>query len=164
MSFETADLANANLNGLTFRRTNFFAANLKGATLVNSTLTQSNLEDVNLVGADLTGANLAGSNMTDANLSKAILVDTNFEGAIFCQTIMPEGTEDNTGCDLRRRFYQEVEMFPMMRGRLVVPILVNNISAPSQSAAANTKIETAIGTSDPYTELSRTRWDSATSF
>jgi hypothetical protein len=121
MSFETADLASANLNGLTFLQSNFFAANLKGATLVNSTLARSNLEDVNLVGADLTGANLAGANMTDANLSEAILIDTNFEGAILCHTMMPGGTEDNTGCDLRRRFYQESEILPTMRSRLVVP-------------------------------------------
>ena len=116
MSFQIADLANANLNGLTFLQSNFFAANLKGATLVNSTLAGSNLEEVNLVGADLTGANLAQANMTDANLSEAIVIDTNFEGAIFCHTIMPGGAEDNTGCDLRRRFYQHGRF----RSRLVV--------------------------------------------
>jgi hypothetical protein len=66
--------------------------------------TRCNLSRANLRGADLTGVNF-----TRANLSGACLVDANFFGAtftnstnlynaIFCRTIMPDGSVNNSGC------------------------------------------------------------------
>jgi uncharacterized protein YjbI with pentapeptide repeats len=43
--------------------------------------------------ANFSGADLTGANLTDVNLTGVILV-----GVIFCNTTMPEGTINNSGC------------------------------------------------------------------
>jgi hypothetical protein len=64
----------------------------------------------NLSRANLRGADLSGVNFTRANLSGACLIDadftdatfansTNLANAIFCRTIMPDGSSNNSGCD-----------------------------------------------------------------
>lgn len=63
----------------------------------------------NISRANLRGANLSGANLTKANLSGACLVDADFTGAtfasntnlsnaIFCNTIMPDGSVNDSGC------------------------------------------------------------------
>ena len=43
--------------------------------------------------ANFSGAVLTGANLTDVNLTGVIL-----DGVIFCNTTMPEGTINNSGC------------------------------------------------------------------
>lgn len=86
-----------------------------GAYLANCDFEDSNsLENVNCKGCNLSRANLqdadaSGVNLTKANLQKACLVDadltgatiaasTNLLDAIFCRTIMPNGSTNNSGC------------------------------------------------------------------
>jgi hypothetical protein len=68
------------------------------------------VQDANLSGANLTGAQMAGADLRGVNLSGACLVganlldattddDTDFDDAILCQTLMPDGATDNSGCD-----------------------------------------------------------------
>ena len=42
--------------------------------------------------------NLTNANLTDANFSFADIEDAILDGAIFCRTTMPDGTENNSGC------------------------------------------------------------------
>ena len=42
---------------------------------------------------DLTGTDLSDATLTDANLTRADLT-----GTIFCETKMPDGTKNNSGC------------------------------------------------------------------
>ena len=56
------------------------------------------LEEANLEGADLEGANLSGAVLSGANLRFTFLTGENLEGAILCNTTMPDGTIDNSGC------------------------------------------------------------------
>lgn len=65
-------------------RCNFSRANLRGADLTD---------------VDLTRANLNASCLVDANLSGATVTNsTNLYNAIFCRTIMPDGSTNNSGC------------------------------------------------------------------
>ena len=72
------NLAGANFTGADLRNVNFDSADLANATFVNA-----NLANTNFSNADLTGANLTG---------------TNYRSAIYCGTIMPDGTVDDGEC------------------------------------------------------------------
>lgn len=81
-------------------------ANLKGAKLIGANLSGANLSGTNLSyayldGANLTGANLEGANITSASILGANLTRTNLRGticsfglvhgALYHNTIMPDG-------------------------------------------------------------------------
>ena len=51
-----------------------------------------------LSGASLTGANLNGANLRDADLSEATLPFAYMNGALLCNTIMPDGSVIYSGC------------------------------------------------------------------
>ena len=60
-------------------------------------------EDLEKLRASLSYANLSGADLTEANLSRANLFDANLreanvKGATFCNTTMPDGTINNSGC------------------------------------------------------------------
>jgi uncharacterized protein YjbI with pentapeptide repeats len=115
-----ANLTSANFKNANLKDANLVGANLTDAILINSDLENTNLADADLTDSDLTGANLtdailtdskmindnngiAGANLTEANLTNADLTDAdltnaNLEGAIFCNTTMPDGTVRNDGC------------------------------------------------------------------
>jgi uncharacterized protein YjbI with pentapeptide repeats len=77
-----ADLADANLANCNFSSAILNLANLAGADLTSATLINALLRD-----ADLTGANLTRANLRNANLTGTIL-----DGALFDETIMPDGS------------------------------------------------------------------------
>jgi uncharacterized protein YjbI with pentapeptide repeats len=59
----------------------------------------SNFSNADLSGADFQGALLDGACLVGADLHKAHLdTSTLLEGAIFCNTIMPDGSINDTGC------------------------------------------------------------------
>ncbi len=72
------------LTGKSFKGANLGSTNFSGATLTNANFSGANLDKTCLVDADLTGARLAGANTGTA---------------IFCRTTMPDGTENNSGCN-----------------------------------------------------------------
>ena len=80
---EFADLSSANLSG----------ANLRGARLLSAVLISASLEGANLEGANLFGANLGGANLRGATLDY-----TYMNGAILCNTTMPDGSVIYSGC------------------------------------------------------------------
>ena len=61
---------------------------LRGANLRDADLTSANLRN-----AGLTGANLTGASLRDAKLNYAIM-----NGAILCNTTMPDGSVIYSGC------------------------------------------------------------------
>ena len=96
------DLSRANLKGADLVGAKLYGANLKGAKLQ-----EANLEEANLENAKLQGANLPGANLYEASLSGAKLYEADLEyakdgaflrSAIFCKTIMPDGSVNNSDC------------------------------------------------------------------
>jgi uncharacterized protein YjbI with pentapeptide repeats len=64
-----------------------------------SQLGKSNFRGADLRGANFQGANLAGACFVSANLEGAKLgASVNLHKAIFCNTIMPDGSVDDSGC------------------------------------------------------------------
>ena len=97
-------LNDTNLSKVDFSRALLVGANLVGANLREAILSEANLEGANLTQAKMYGANLYRSNLRNvkllsANLTGANLTDAKLDGAIFCHTIMPDGKENNSGCN-----------------------------------------------------------------
>lgn len=77
------------------RSTVFVDRDVRGADLSDSSFFAADLR-----GADLRGANVRGGCFLAANLLGATLDDSvNLQEAVFCQTVMPDGTVDSSGCD-----------------------------------------------------------------
>jgi hypothetical protein len=65
-----------------------------------SNLSNANFRDADAYGADFRGANLSGACFVDASLYGAKLgASVNLHGAVFCRTVMPDGSIDDSGCD-----------------------------------------------------------------
>ena len=107
---ETKECQKCDLSGANLAGENLKGANLKGAMLLPTrdtsvladltkvNLTGANLTEARLDGANLTGAKLKEANLTDASLFAANLDGADTTGAIFCQTFMPDGSKNNSGC------------------------------------------------------------------
>jgi hypothetical protein len=77
------------------------SALFRGLAAQASNLSQANFTQADLSGANLRAANLRGACLVGANLTSAIVdQSTRFTGAIFCQTTMPDGSVNNSGCQL----------------------------------------------------------------
>lgn len=85
-----ATLQSADLKGAVLRD-----ANLSGADLTNADLTTASLARTNLSSANLTGAKLDSSKLGLANLKDAQLDSASLTGAVFYETIMPDGSIRN---------------------------------------------------------------------
>lgn len=92
-----------NLSGAILIGVDLGTANLTNANLTRADLRGANLSDANLTGADLTGAvvtvtSFARANFSGANLTGLDLDVANTVGAKFCNTTMPDGVMNRTGC------------------------------------------------------------------
>jgi hypothetical protein len=77
------------------------SALFRGLAAQASNLSQANFTLADLSGANLRAANLRGACLVGADLMSAIVDEsTRFTGAIFCQTTMPDGSVNNSGCQL----------------------------------------------------------------
>jgi hypothetical protein len=77
-----------------------FSTAFRNKDVRGANLSQSNFVGADLRGADLRGANASGSCFISADLSGARLGSSvNLRGAVFCNTRMPDGKIDNSGCE-----------------------------------------------------------------
>lgn len=90
---DAADFSEANLRGA-----NFSDASLTGVDFTGADLRDANLRGASLKRSFLYKADLSGADLTDATLEQADLEDTLFEGAVFCNTKMYDGTKNNSDC------------------------------------------------------------------
>lgn len=95
------NLNSANLSGAQLVSANLDNAIMSGASLAGAQLWLVKLRGANLKGADLSSADLSDALLIDADLADAKLAGTKLTNAIFCNTTMPDGALNNTGC--RRR-------------------------------------------------------------
>ncbi|MDA1188434.1 MAG: pentapeptide repeat-containing protein [Chloroflexi bacterium] len=89
----TLDLSEANLSNADLSGSNLTAANLEGTNF-----TGANLSSVDFKEATLYRANLTNANLTDVKFTFADLEDAIFNGATFCRTRMPDGSDRNDDC------------------------------------------------------------------
>ena len=90
---EPIECAHANLQGANLATLELPGANFTGANLKNADFTQADLEN-----ATFAHANLANTNFSQADLTGANLNGTNYNEAIFCDTIMPDGSANDLDC------------------------------------------------------------------
>jgi hypothetical protein len=86
-NFRRADLTDADFNDnpdASFQGVSFRAANLRGADLAFVDVSGASFRDACLVGADLFHAKIDGAD---------------FRGALFCNTVSPDGSINNSGCN-----------------------------------------------------------------
>ena len=89
----TLDMREANLRGADFRQADLPRADFSGADLRDANLTGVRLLEATLYQTDLRGADLSRAVLTFSDMEEAKI-----EGAIFCETRMPDGTTNNEGC------------------------------------------------------------------
>ena len=102
------DLSSAKLSNIYLMDINLREADLSGSNLSDAYLPDANLIGAILRGANLSGANLRGANLlladlTDADLSSADLEEAELtrarmNGAILCNTTMPDDSVIYSGC------------------------------------------------------------------
>ena len=102
LDFENCDLAGSSIS--TCDGCNFRGADLGGADLEEGSFQGVSFRNANLNSADLSFTDVSGASFRDACLSGANLFGANtdgadFRGAIFCGTIGPDGSLNDSGCD-----------------------------------------------------------------
>jgi uncharacterized protein YjbI with pentapeptide repeats len=96
-AFDAEDLENVR-SGQDCRDCDLSGANLQGFNLTGLDLTGSDLFGARLSSANLGGVNLLGADLRRADLFNANTNGTIFRGALFCQTVMPDGNLRNDNC------------------------------------------------------------------
>jgi hypothetical protein len=86
-AFDFAFMRGARLDGALLRETRLIGAELIDASLVDADLTEADALGANLRGADLSRATLARTSFRKANM-----YETKLDGAVFRDTVMPDGT------------------------------------------------------------------------
>ncbi len=77
-----------------------FSTEFRNLDVRGANLSKSSFAGTNLRGADFRGANLSSGCFASADLTGAKLgASVNLHRAVFCNTTMPDGTIDNSGCE-----------------------------------------------------------------
>ena len=74
--------------------TTFAGRNVRGAILAGANFTGADASGADLRGAVLTDACLVNADLREARIDESTVLD----GAIFCHTVLPDGSIDDTGC------------------------------------------------------------------
>jgi uncharacterized protein YjbI with pentapeptide repeats len=93
-----ADLRGANLHGVMLRQANFMRADLRGANLSGAFLSRANFRLAKLSGADLRGAALGRADLSEADLTRANLSGANLRRADLVEAKLDRA--DLTGCSV----------------------------------------------------------------
>ncbi len=95
-----ADLSGANLYyEVVGMSVSLFSSNLSGADLTGAKMNQTLLSGANLSQANLSGVTVEAE-LSQANLFGANLSGADLRPAILCFTTLPDGTTDNSGCEV----------------------------------------------------------------
>lgn len=76
-----------------------FSTTFRDRDASGSQLGKSSFRGADLRGADFQGADLGGACFVGADLEGAKLGGAALNGATFCNTVLPDGTVDDSGCD-----------------------------------------------------------------
>ncbi len=92
------DLSTMNLSSAIFSDAQFPFATLQGTNFSNADLHLAQMGYANLRNANLSNADLSQAYLYGANLSGATTQGWDIDLAQFCNTVMPDGTQNNTDC------------------------------------------------------------------
>lgn len=92
------DLSNMDLSSATFTDANFSFTTLTGTNFTGSDLSFAQLGYAAMKNANLTNANLSSAYLYGANLSGAVTTGAVFTNAQYCNTVMPNGSTNNSNC------------------------------------------------------------------
>ena len=92
------DLSNLDVHGATFTDSQFPFTTLRGSNFSGANLSYAQLGYANLTNANLSNANLTGAYLYGANMSGAKILGTILTNAQYCNTIMPNGSTNNSNC------------------------------------------------------------------
>lgn len=101
-SFRDCDLAGENIkncDGCDFRRADLGNADLSDRSYQGASFRESNLRGAFLAITDFSGASFRDACLAGADFFEAIIDGADFRGAILCNTLLPDDTVDNSGCD-----------------------------------------------------------------
>ena len=101
-SFRECDLAGAfflDCDGCDFRRADLGNGDLSDGSFQGASFRESNLRGAFLALGDFSGASFRDACLAGADFFEAIIDGADFRGAILCNTLMPDDTVDNSGCD-----------------------------------------------------------------
>lgn len=100
-SFRDCNLSStgiAKCNGCDFRGADLDTAWLADGSFQGASFREADLGSAFLDGADLSGASFRDACLVDADFYGANVDGADFRGAIFCNTYLPDGSIDNSGC------------------------------------------------------------------
>ena len=126
-SMKKVKARHSDFSGTSFLRSKLYSADFMRSNLTNtnfnealmykfigshSNFTNANLQHAELIDAELRFCNLKGTKTDNTNFTGAILIgSTNFnpaESAILCQTIMPDGSVNNSGCHRLDQYIEDL--------------------------------------------------------
>ena len=95
--FSGNDMRACAMSGATLIQCKFIRADLSGCNFTDSDLSGANFLGAKLRGVDFTRTNLRGANMTGVDLTEANMCGADdqgalYESALFCDTVLPDGT------------------------------------------------------------------------
>jgi len=93
-----ANLTGAILEDGDFSTSNLFLAQLDDARADRVNFRNASLKATTFVGASLRGADFRGADLSGARLKDADITDARFDGAILCNTVMPDGELSRDSC------------------------------------------------------------------
>ena len=91
-------MAAGDLTGAMARDLRLFRARLARAILTRAELWGADLRRADLTDADLRDANLRAVDLTGADLARAQIAGANLRNACICNTVMPDGRTEVSGC------------------------------------------------------------------
>jgi uncharacterized protein YjbI with pentapeptide repeats len=115
VSLEGANLTRASLVGAKLKKARLSNANFTGADLRRAVFHSARVRDANFTGADLRGADFQwargrNANFTGADLRGGYISVLGFKNIILCATTMPDGTTNDSGCDIDRRLHNGLSL------------------------------------------------------
>ena len=141
------DLTEANLTNANLTDASLVMATLTGAKLVNTNLSRVKLSYANITGVDISDSllvdasmnsskilnskisntDMTGANLHRANLSGTKITDKTLKDSVLCETIMPSGRQDDSGC---KGWLQQPKVLIVPSGMIVLQKITRSRVTP----------------------------------
>ncbi|WP_168770930.1 pentapeptide repeat-containing protein [Glaciibacter flavus] len=128
-------IANSDLTGANLQRLNANFGAIIGSDLSGADLANANLSDSDINGVNLTGANLSNVNLANADLTGSTLTGANLHGAVYCNTLMPNGHVKNP----KKGLCPGQATSPSDPSAKPIPLPASNVFYPAINALINGK-------------------------